>query len=94
MLSKDQKKKLRSLSHEESTLVFVGKKGLTENLFESFEISLLAHNLVKVKIQKESETSPEEVVEALTDRFSVELVSKTGKVLVFFRDSVKGRIRV
>ncbi len=94
MLSNDQKKTLRRLSHQEQTLVFVGKNGLTETVFETFEISLGAHNLVKVGIQKASDVTVEEVIEAFVDRFSVEVVSKIGRVIVFYRDSSKGRIRV
>lgn len=94
MLSKDQKKKLRSLSHNEPTLVFVGKNGITETLLESFEISLNTHNLVKVGIQKASETTTNEVIEAFTEQFSCELVSKIGRVMLFYRDNPKGRIRV
>ena len=45
MLSKDQKKKLRSLSHSEPTLVFIGKNGITDTVLESFEISLNTHGI-------------------------------------------------
>ncbi len=94
MLTKDQKKKLRSLSHAEPTLVFVGKNGITDTVLESFEISLNVHNLVKVGIQKASETTVEEVIEVITDTFSCEVVSKIGRVVVFYRPNPKGRIRV
>ena len=94
MLTKDQKKKLRSLSHSEPTLVFVGKNGITETVLESFEISLNVHNLVKVGIQKASETTVDEVIEVFSEQFSCEVVSKIGRVVVFYRDNPKGRVRV
>ncbi len=94
MLTKDQKKKLRSLSHSEPTLVFIGKNGITETVLESFEISLNVHNLVKVGIQKASETTVQEVIDAITEQFSCEVVSSIGRVILFYRDNPKGRIRV
>lgn len=94
MLSKAQKKELRSISHNEPTLVFIGKHGITETVLESFEISLNTHNLVKVGIQKASETTVAEAVEVITEQFSCELVSSIGRVMLFYRDNPKGRIRV
>ena len=94
MLSKQQLKTLRRLSHEEPALVSVGKNGITPTLLESFEASLIAHNLVKVNILKTSETTKEELIEELEDRFAVETVSKIGRVVVFYRYGSKGRIIV
>lgn len=94
MLSKDQKKELKRISHEEKTTVFIGKNGLMETVYETFETSMLAHNLVKVSIQKNSDVTILEAVEAFEDRFSCDLVSKIGRVAVFYRFSKNGRIKV
>lgn len=55
---------------------------------------MLAHNLVKVSIQKNSDVTILEAVEAFEDRFSCDLVSKIGRVAVFYRFSKNGRIKV
>ena len=94
MLTNEQKKELRGLSHHEPTLVFVGKNGLTETVFETFDIALNSHNLVKVGIQQASETPLKEVIEAFEDRFACDLVMKVGRVAVFYRYNPKGRIKV
>lgn len=94
MLTNDQKKELRSLSHNEPTLVFVGKNGLTETVYETFDIALNSHNLVKVGIQQASETTLAEVIEGFEDRFACDLVMKVGRVAVFYRYNPKGRVKV
>lgn len=94
MLTKDQIKELRALSHHEPTLVFIGKNGLTETVFETFDIALNSHNLVKVTIQQASETKLSEVIEAFEERFACDLVMKVGRVAVFYRYNPKGRIKV
>ncbi|CAM3530689.1 YhbY family RNA-binding protein [Erysipelothrix sp. HDW6B] len=94
MLNKDQLKELRRLSHNENAIVSVGKNGMTPTLLESFESALLAHNLVKVSIQKNSDITKEALIEEIEDRFGATTVSKVGRVVVFYRYSVKGRIKV
>ncbi|MEG0328639.1 MAG: YhbY family RNA-binding protein [Erysipelothrix sp.] len=94
MLNKDQKKELRRLSHNENTVVSIGKNGLTETVLESFELALVSHNLVKVGIQKNADITINEVVDQLVDQFACELVSKVGRVAVLYRYSSKGRIKV
>ena len=94
MLTNEQKKELRSLSHNEATLVYIGKHGLTETVYETFDIALNAHNLVKVGIQQASETKISEVIEAFEDRFACDLVMKVGRVAVFYRYNPKGRVKV
>lgn len=94
MLTKDQLKTLRRYSHEEQAIVSVGKAGITPTLLESFEASLLAHNLVKVSIQKNSPITKEELIEEIEERFGADTVSKVGRVVVFYRYHPKGRIKV
>ena len=94
MLSNQDKKKLRSLGHDEPILVYVGKNGITDTLLDSFEISLEAHNLVKVGLQKYATVSVEEVIEVIEGEFGAELVHKVGKVLYFYKFHQDGRIKL
>lgn len=94
MLKNDQKKKLRALALNEKTTVFIGKNGLTETVYESFELSLVAHNLVKVTLQKTSPITKDAVIEAFEERFACDVVSSVGRVLVFYRHSSNGRIKI
>lgn len=94
MLSKDQLKTLRRLSHEENAVVSVGKSGITETLLESFESALYAHNLVKVSLQKTAPITKEELIEVIEEQFGASTISKVGRVVVFYRYNPKGRIKV
>lgn len=94
MLSNQDKKTLRSLAHDEKDLVYIGKRGLTDTVYETFEISLKAHNLVKVNIQKHSPATVEDVIDAFTNEFNCELVNKTGRVIIFYKYHEEGRIKL
>lgn len=94
MLRNDQKKQLRSIAHHEKTTVYIGKNGLTETVFETFELSLIAHNLVKVSLQKSAPLTNQEVMDELTERFGCNVVSSVGRVIVFYRYGKDGAIIV
>lgn len=94
MLSNKDKKDLRSLAHNEKNLVNIGKHGLTPTVYESFEISLQVHNLVKVNIQKHAPVSVQEVIDAFVGEFDCELVNKTGRVIIFYKYHEDGRIQL
>lgn len=94
MLTKDQLKTLRRLSHHENAVVSIGKQGLTETVLESFESALYAHNLVKVSLQKTAPITNAAVIEVIEDHFGATTVSNVGRVLVFYRYNPKGRVKV
>lgn len=92
MLSNTQKKELRSIAHQEKVMVQIGKNGITDTVLESFENALLAHNLVKVNLLKSAPITVDEVKKELVERFSVDVVSQVGRVLVVYRYNKEGRI--
>lgn len=94
MLTNQQKKDLRKLGHYEKTLVYIGKNGVTENVLESFDTALYAHNLVKIGLQKEAPVTIQEVITELEEQFGCELVHKVGKTALLYRYNPKGRIKV
>lgn len=49
-LTSEQKKTLRALGHHLKPVVYLGKEGLTPTLVKSTEATLLAHELIKIKI--------------------------------------------
>ncbi|CAM3580359.1 YhbY family RNA-binding protein [Erysipelothrix urinaevulpis] len=94
MLSNKDKKELRRLAHHEKNLVNVGKHGLTDNLYESFEAALEQHNLVKVNILKTSSVTLDELIESFVHEYECELVNKTGRVAIFYKYHEEGRIKL
>lgn len=92
MLSNTQKKELRSIAHQEKAMVQIGKNGITDTVLESFENALLAHNLVKVNLLKSAPITVDKVKNELVERFSVDVVSQVGRVLVVYRYNKEGRV--
>lgn len=92
MLSNADKKKLRSIAHEEKAIVQIGKNGITDTVLESFENALLAHNLVKINLLKSAPVTTDDVAQVLVDQFSVDVISNVGRVLIVYRFNKEGRI--
>jgi RNA-binding protein len=84
MLSGSQKKYLRGLAHHLNPSVRVGKKGVADNLIESVDSQLKAHELIKVKFVNWKERK-----DSLSDQIAVETqsenVGQVGNVAIFYR---------
>lgn len=94
MLSNAQKKELRKIAHQEKAIVFVGKHGLVDSVYDAFDEALYRHNLVKISVSKNSPIDVKEVAEDLAREFDCEIVSIVGRVCVLYRYSNRGRIKV
>ncbi|MCF0111631.1 MAG: ribosome assembly RNA-binding protein YhbY [Erysipelotrichaceae bacterium] len=87
MLSKKAKNALRGMANSLRPVVIIGKEGLSEKLYESCDVSLEAHELIKVSMLK---TCPVEVKEAaieLAVNTKSEVVQIIGKTIVLYRRS-------
>ena len=51
-MTTQERAKLRSLSNNLRDLVFLGKEGLTDNVIMQINDNLYAHELIKIKAQK------------------------------------------
>ena len=88
-LSNAQKKHLRKLSHERNPLVFIGKEGLGESVYEAIDSALESHELIKVKILNNSPVHKKEAAETVPLASASALVQLIGKTLVLYRESRK-----
>ena len=52
MMTAQERAKLRSLSNSLRDLVYLGKDGLTENVIVQINDNLYAHELIKIKAQR------------------------------------------
>ncbi|HOD35975.1 MAG TPA: YhbY family RNA-binding protein [Syntrophales bacterium] len=95
-LKGSEKKHLRGLAHGLKPLVQVGKKGLTDELVASVDLSLADHELVKVRFLEFREEK-KALSETIAARTGSELAGLIGNVAVFFRsnpDPAKRRIKL
>jgi RNA-binding protein len=91
-----QRKHLKSLAHHLSPVVYVGKKGLTEELVVAVDEALDAHELIKIKFN-ERKDEKREIVAALLERTNSAQVGMIGNVATLFRqhaDEEKRRVQL
>lgn len=85
MITGKQRSYLKSLAHYEDAIVFIGKEGLTDNIIAEFERCLEARELVKAKIQENSELNPKETAALACDKLHAEFVQAIGRKFVIYR---------
>ncbi len=84
-LNKDQKKYLRTLAHERKPIIWIGQKGLTDNLLEEINIALEHHELIKIKIRAGDRERRDQLIDEICNKTNTELVQKIGNTIVIFR---------
>lgn len=88
-LTNEQKKYLRGLGHSLTPLVYIGKEGLTDSVFDAIDTALLSHELVKIKIINTSSVNKHEAADAIPEKASCSLVQLIGKTLLMYRKNPK-----
>ena len=93
-----QKKFLKALAHGLKPVVFIGQKGLTDNLINSIHDALSTHELIKVKFiefkEKQQKVGMAENIEA---EARCRLVGMIGHTAIFYRqhpDPKKRKIKL
>ena len=93
-----QKKYLRGLAHNLNPVVYIGKRGVTDTLVESFKEALNTHELIKVKfIDLKEKDKKREIISMLKVKIGCELVGVKGHTAIFFRrnrDPKKQRVKI
>lgn len=85
MLNKDQKTFLRTLAHNLKTIIWVGQKGITENVTQELNNALDHHELIKIKIRVGDRLLRDQTAEEICKLTAAETVQKTGNTLVLYR---------
>lgn len=80
-----QKRYLRGLGHAMRATVQIGKGGITPNLVGQLEDALLAHELVKIKLQRGCQEGPEAVAASLCEQTGATLAQRIGHMLLLYR---------
>ena len=85
MISKTQKQFLKGIANNLRPLVQIGKGGLTDNVLESIDEILTAHEIVKIDVLKSCEQSVDELTIEISRVTGSDLVSQLGRKIVLFR---------
>ncbi|MBM64630.1 MAG: ribosome assembly RNA-binding protein YhbY [Myxococcales bacterium] len=80
-----QRRYLRGLAHGLSPSVQVGANGLTDAVCQATDVALEAHELIKVKVGKETGIDRKEAIGTLAQRTASEAVAVIGRVWILYR---------
>ncbi|MCS6900432.1 MAG: ribosome assembly RNA-binding protein YhbY [Polyangiaceae bacterium] len=76
---------LRSLGHELSPIVQIGKEGLTEGVVQATSRALLDHELIKVKVGTEAPEGRKDTLATLAKSTTAELVQVLGRTGLLYK---------
>lgn len=78
---------LRGLAHNLNPVVMIGNNGLTEAVLKEVEVSLNAHELIKVQVAGDDRELRKSLLEEIAEKTQAIAVHHIGKQLVFYRSS-------
>ncbi len=79
------KQALKAKAHHLNPVVMIGAKGLTAAVIDEVEVTLLAHELIKVKINGAEKTTRLEIANQLAISLRASLVQVIGNIAILYR---------
>ena len=91
-LNSKQISHLRALGHNLNAVVMVGNNGLSEKVLHEIEVSLKAHELIKIKVQLDDRQARIAMLEEICAKTTAISVRHIGKQLLIYRQADKPKI--
>lgn len=91
-LNSKQISQLRALGHNLNPVVMIGNNGLTEKVLHEIEVSLKAHELIKVKVFGDDRAARVQMLEDICSKTGATAVHHIGKQLIIYRQADKPKI--
>ncbi|KTD33090.1 putative RNA-binding protein [Legionella nautarum] len=79
------KQALKAKAHHLKPVVLIGAKGLTEAVIEETNVALIAHELIKVKINGAEKEDRQHMATELCTQLQAELVQLIGNTAIIYR---------
>ena len=86
ILLEQMRQHLRKKSHSAKPIVIIGNRGLTEAVHLEIERALLAHELVKIRVNAENRESRSEMINTICNTHDAHLIQAVGHVAVIYRE--------
>ncbi len=80
-----QRRTLRSLGHDLSPIVHVGKEGVTDGVLTALDEALFTHELVKVRIGQNASDDKHDAAGVLASGTNSEVAQVLGNTLLLYR---------
>lgn len=91
-LNSKQISHLRALGHALNPVVMIGNNGLSETVLREIDLSLKAHELIKIKVQSDERELRTQMLQEICEKLSAEAIQHIGKQLVIYRRADKPNI--
>jgi RNA-binding protein len=91
-LNSKQVSHLRALSHNLNPVVMIGNNGLSEQVLREIEVSLSAHELIKIKVFGDDREMRKQLLETICQETGAVAIHHIGKQLVIYRAADKPKI--
>jgi RNA-binding protein len=92
ILSSKHVSHLRSLGHSLNPVVMIGNNGLNEKVLHEIDVSLKAHELIKIKVHGDDRALRSQMLAEICDKTGATAVHHIGKQLLVYRAADKPRI--
>ena len=89
MITSKQRSILRGLGNALEPVVQIGKDGLSENAITGVSLVLEARELIKIKVLKNCDVEPKELVHTLAEKTGADVVQVIGNIALLYRKSQK-----
>lgn len=85
-LTSKQKQFLKGLAHPLAPLVRIGRGRLKDSVIEETKKSLLAHELIKVRIESDDSAERRSIAENLASAADAAIAGSVGKIVMLYRE--------
>jgi putative YhbY family RNA-binding protein len=92
-LSADERRALRARAHGLNPVVSISEKGLTEAVLKEIDVSLSAHELIKVRVYGDNREQREAWLGEICTTLMAAPVQHIGKLLVIWRPQPKDAVQ-
>lgn len=92
MLNSKQISYLKGLSHSLNPVVHIGHKGLTDSVVNEIEVSLKAHELIKIKLQEKDKSKRKLLLNEICKKINAQAINLIGLQIVIFKASEPPKI--
>lgn len=94
MLTSKQRAKLRSMAQSCDPVFYIGKSGLSDEIFNQLENAINARELIKLGVQENCEYSAREAADIIAPKLGADVVAVIGRKFVLWRRSRDPKKRV